>query len=238
MLAQPSRIICHSQPSLISEDLWSRSVCHYRSEAEECALIRCSATCALCVQSGLVNAACCGYGVSTYERERSVTREEGKREVEVDKVKRRGFEISFQIPIYDFGQTAVRNAQETYMAAANRLAERAVNVRSEAREAYLRYRGNYDLARHYQNRVLPLQRTIQEQATLQYSGMLIDVSDLITDARTRILSNVDAINARRDFWIAATDLKAALIGGGTGGAEGGGEAQAAAGGGAAGGSPH
>ena len=42
------------------------------------------------------------------------------------------------------------------MAAANRLAERAVNVRSEAREAYLRYRGNYDLARHYQSRVLPL----------------------------------------------------------------------------------
>ena len=44
------------------------------------------------------------------------------------------------------------------MAAANRLAERAVNVRSEAREAYLRYRGNFDLARHYQSRVLPLRR--------------------------------------------------------------------------------
>jgi outer membrane protein TolC len=27
---------------------------------------------------------------------------------------------------------------------------------------------------------------------------------------------VQAINARRDFWIAATDLKAALIGGGSG----------------------
>ena len=62
------------------------------------------------------------------------------------------------------------------MAAANRLAERAVNVRSEAREAYLRYRGNYDLARHYQSRVLPLQKTIQDEALLQYSGMLVDVS--------------------------------------------------------------
>ncbi len=178
-------------------------------------------------------------GVSTYEREKSVGRdEEGKREVEVDKVKRRGFEIEFQIPIYDFGQTAVRNAQETYMAAANRLAERAVNVRSEAREAYLRYRGNYDLARHYESRILPLQKTIQEQATLQYSGMLIDVGDLITDARARILSNVDAINARRDFWIAATDLKAALIGGGTGGGEGGGETTTASAGGGAGGGGH
>jgi hypothetical protein len=65
--------------------------------------------------------------------------------------------------------------------------------------------------------------------------MLLDVTDLITDARARILSNVDAINARRDFWIAATDLKAALVGGGTGGAEGGGEAPAAPAGGEAGG---
>jgi hypothetical protein len=59
--------------------------------------------------------------------------------------------------------------------------------------------------------------------------MLVDVTRLIIDARARILSNIDAINARRDFWIAATDLKAALVGGGMGGgggAEGGGPAAA------------
>jgi outer membrane protein TolC len=124
------------------------------------------------------------------------------------------------------------------MAAANRLAERAVNVRSEAREAYLRYRGNYDLARHYQGRVLPLQKRIQDEATLQYSGMLVDVSQLIIDARTRILSNVDAINARRDFWIASTDLKAALVGGGAGSGEGGGGETVAAAAGGGGGGAH
>jgi outer membrane protein TolC len=172
-------------------------------------------------------------GISSFEKATSVTTDDhGRTEVEVEKIKRRGFEVEFQIPIYDFGATAIRNAQEAYMAAANRLAERAVNVRSEVREAYLRYRGNYDLARHYQNRVLPLRKTIQDEALLQYSGMLIDVNQLIMDARARILSNVDAINARRDFWIAATDLKAALVGGGTGGGggEGGGAGGAPAGG--------
>lgn len=166
-----------------------------------------------------------------------MTVDHGEVEVEKEKINRRGLEVEFTIPIFDFGAVGVRNAQETYMAAANRLAERAVNVRSEAREAYLRYRGNYDLARHYQSRVLPLQKRIQDEATLQYSGMLVDVSQLIIDARTRILSNVDAINARRDFWIAATDLKAALVGGGAGssGGEGGGEAVAAAAAGGAGG---
>ncbi|MBJ6128323.1 TolC family protein [Microvirga splendida] len=169
-------------------------------------------------------------GLSSYERVKSVT-DDG--EIEKEKINRRGLEIEFTIPIFDFGATATRGAQETYMAAANRLAERAVNVRSEAREAYLRYRGNYDLARHYQGRVLPLQKRIQDEALLQYSGMLVDVSQLILDARARILSNVDAINARRDFWIADTDLKAALIGGGVGGGEGGETTTAAAGGGAA-----
>lgn len=170
-----------------------------------------------------------------YRRGNVAPRENGGVEVERDTVKRRGFEIEFPIPIYDFGTASVREARETYLAAANRLAERAVNTRSEAREAYLRYRGHYDLARHYQNRVLPLRKTIQDEALLQYSGMLVDVTDLITDARARILSNVDAINARRDFWIAATDLKAALVGGGVGGGAEGGEAPAAGGGGEAGG---
>ena len=85
---------------------------------------------------------------------------------------------------FDFGATSVRNAQETYMAAANR-PQSARSTSDPAREAYLRYRGNYDLARHYQSRVLPLQKTIQDQALLHYSGMLVDVSDLITDARAR-----------------------------------------------------
>ncbi|NNM73892.1 TolC family protein [Enterovirga sp. DB1703] len=174
----------------------------------------------------------------TYEREKTVTvAADGDVEVERDRVRRRGFEVEFRIPLYDFGASAVRNAEQTYMAAANRLAERAVNARSEAREAYLRYRGNHELARYYQGRVLPLRKTIQDESLLQYSGMLIDVTRLIIDARARILSNVDAINARRDFWLAATDLKGALVGGGAGGAGGGGEggSPAAAGGGEAGG---
>jgi hypothetical protein len=40
----------------------------------------------------------------------------------------------------------------------------------------------------YQGSVLPLRKTIQDQALLQYSGMLIDVTTLIIDARSRILS--------------------------------------------------
>ncbi|AZO79151.1 MULTISPECIES: TolC family protein [unclassified Bosea (in: a-proteobacteria)] len=172
-------------------------------------------------------------GRRTYDRGRSVGADG---HVEREASRNRTLELEIDIPIYDFGQSKVALAEQTYMQAANRLAEKAVNARSEAREAYTAYRANYDITRQYQNNVLPLRKIIQDQSLLHYSGMLNDVTDLITDARNRILSNVAAINARRDFWIAHTDFKHALIGGGSGG--GGPATVAAAGGGDAGGGGH
>lgn len=165
-------------------------------------------------------------GRRTYDRGRSVLPDG---DVEQETSRSRTVELEIEIPIYDFGQSKVVQAEQTYMQAANRLAEKAVNVRSEAREAYTGYRGAHDIARHYINNVLPLRKIIQDEALLQYNGMLIDVTQLIADARGRILSNVAGINARRDVWIAHTDFKHALIGGGSGG--GGGSAVVAAAGG-------
>ncbi|MDP3319475.1 MAG: TolC family protein [Bosea sp. (in: a-proteobacteria)] len=166
-------------------------------------------------------------GRRTYDRGRSVLPDG---DVERETSRSRTLELEIEIPIFDFGQSKVALAEQTYMQAANRLAEKAVNVRSEAREAYVSYRGTYDIARQYINNVLPLRKIIQDEALLQYNGMLIDVTQLITDARGRILSNVAGINARRDAWIAHTDFKHALIGGGSPGG-GGGAVVAAAGGG-------
>src|SRR6266404_4394344 len=50
----------------------------------------------------------------------------------------RGFDVQFQIPIFDGGEVRVRQATETYNQAFNRLTEKAINVRSEARDAYRR----------------------------------------------------------------------------------------------------
>jgi len=70
----------------------------------------------------------------------------------------RGFDVRLQIPIFDFGEVRVRQAEATYMQAVNRLLELAVNARSEARDAYRSYRSAYDIAGHYQREVLPLKR--------------------------------------------------------------------------------
>ena len=134
-------------------------------------------------------------------------------QTEVDKIKRRGFELDIQIPIYDFGEARVRLAEETYMQAVNRLLERAVNARSEAREAYQTYRGAYDIARHYEREVLPLRQIISDETMLNYNAMIRDLFTLLGEARARITANIQAIEARRDFWLATVDLHAAIVGG-------------------------
>ena len=126
----------------------------------------------------------------------------------------RGFDVRLQIPIFDFGEVRVRQAEATYMQSVNRLLEMSVNARSEARDAYRVYRSTYDIAGHYQREVLPLRKVISEETLLRYNAMLIDVFSLLTEARQRIAATITAIEAKRDFWLATVDLKAATAGGG------------------------
>src|SRR6202165_3384800 len=126
----------------------------------------------------------------------------------------RGFDVQFQIPIFDGGEVRDRQAAETYNQALNRLTEKAVNVRSEARDAYRVYRSTYDIAGHYQREVLPLRKIISEEMQLRFGSMQDDVFALLTEARQRIGSRRAAIEAKREFWVAQSELKTAVNGGG------------------------
>jgi outer membrane protein TolC len=133
------------------------------------------------------------------------------------RIRERGFDIELQIPLFDFGEVRVRQAEQTYAQAVNRLVEKAVNVRSEARDAYRVYRSAYDIAGHYQREVLPLRKIISDETLLRYNAMQIDVFALLAEARQRIAATIAAIDAKRSFWVAAAELKAAVAGGGTSG---------------------
>jgi outer membrane protein TolC len=126
-----------------------------------------------------------------------------------------GVEVEFQVPIFDGGEVRVRQAGETYMQAVNRLTEKAVNVRSEARDAYRSYRSAYDIAAHYRAEVLPLRKIISDETLLRYNAMMIDVFALLAEARQRVNATLAAIEAQRDFWLASVDLSTAVVGGGT-----------------------
>ena len=104
------------------------------------------------------------------------------------------------------------------MQAVNRLAEKAINVRSEARDAYRTYRSTYDIAAHYQREVLPLRKIISDETMLRYGAMQIDVFSLLAEARQRLNATMTAAEAKRDFWLAHSDLTFVVFGGGAAGA--------------------
>jgi outer membrane protein TolC len=124
----------------------------------------------------------------------------------------RGWELGFEIPLFDLG--TARRAQATHaLAQAQARAEQtAIDARSEVREAYGAYRTAWDVARHHREEIVPLRQKILDENVLRYNGMLIGVFELLADARVQIGSVQAAIDALRDFHIAEADLDMALVG--------------------------
>jgi len=124
----------------------------------------------------------------------------------------RGWELGFELPLFDWGDARVARAEGVYMQALHHAAATAINARSEVREAYGNYRSTYDIARHHRDELVPLRKQIADENLLRYNGMLIGVFELLADARSQIASVNASIDALRDFWIAQADLEMALIG--------------------------
>lgn len=124
-----------------------------------------------------------------------------------------GYEISLELPIFDWGGARVAKAESLYMQSVYRTTDIAVKARSEVREAYSSYRTTYDIARHYRDDVVPLRKKISDEVMLRYNGMLASVFELLADSREQLASVNTAIETQRDFWIAETKLQTAINGG-------------------------
>ena len=126
---------------------------------------------------------------------------------------KKGYEIGVPIPLFDWGRGRVAGAEARYLQAANRIAETAVNARSEMREAYGGYRAAYDVAKRYRDDVVPLRKQISDEMVLRYNGMIASVFDLLADAREQVGAVSASIEALREFWLADADLQQAMNGG-------------------------
>lgn len=124
----------------------------------------------------------------------------------------RGWEVGFELPLFDWGTARVARAESVYRQALDRAAQTAIDARSEVREAYGAYRTAWDIAKHHRDEIVPLRQRIAEQNLLRYNAMLIGVFELLADARAQIASVNAAIAAQRDFWIAEAGLEMALLG--------------------------
>ncbi len=135
-----------------------------------------------------------------------------ERKSETGEPRARGYEVSLELPLFDWGDARVARAEGVYMQSLRRVAETAINARSEARERYLAYRNSWDLARHYRDEVLPLRKKISSEVLLRYNGMLASPFELLVDAREQAGAVNAAIDALKDFWLQEAELQLALGG--------------------------
>lgn len=124
----------------------------------------------------------------------------------------RGWELDIRLPLFDWGDArrAAMNARS--LAAAHRYEAVTRAASSQLREAYSAYRTTWELARHYQDEIVPLRKTISEENLLRYNGMQIGVFELLADTREQIGSVIAAIDAQQQFWLSDAALAAAMTG--------------------------
>ncbi|WP_433694081.1 TolC family protein [Herbaspirillum seropedicae] len=123
-----------------------------------------------------------------------------------------GYEISLEIPLFDWGEARVAKAEAIYLQGAHKLAAAVLDARAQARLAWRERQDAYTLARRYQDEWLPLRQRIADENVLRYNGMLVSVFTLLADAREQAATVNAAIEAQRDFWIADASLQLALGG--------------------------
>jgi len=124
----------------------------------------------------------------------------------------RGYALALEVPIFDSGAARVRKSEAIYSQAVDRFAQAALEARSQIRLAYAGYRTAFDIARQQRDDVLPLRQTIAQQNLLRYNASQIGIFELLSDAREQAASVDDYIASVRDFWIAKSQLDAALLG--------------------------
>ncbi len=123
-----------------------------------------------------------------------------------------GFEIEIALPIFDWGELKRNVAKANVLEAQNQLIATQRQASSHLRESYSAYRTAYDIAKHYQSDVVPMQEILAEENTYLYNGMFISVFELIADSKQQISAIESAIDAKADFWKAQTNLDANIIG--------------------------
>ena len=125
----------------------------------------------------------------------------------------RGYEISLEVPLFDWGSTRVAGAEARYRQSVDRLADTAVAARADVRTRRAQTLAAWDIAEHYRTTILPMRQRVSDEWLLRYNGMLASVFDLLTDAREQRDTVLGYIDATAEFWLADTALRESVGGG-------------------------
>jgi outer membrane protein TolC len=124
----------------------------------------------------------------------------------------RGYSITLEVPLFDSGSARVKKSAAIYAQAVDRFTQAAIEARSQIRLAYANYRAAFELAVNERDEVLPLRNAVAQENLLRYNATQISIFELLSGVRDQAAGFAGYIQRARDFWIAKSQLDAALLG--------------------------
>ncbi len=133
-------------------------------------------------------------------------------ERESDGAKTTGPSVAIPIPIFDRGMAGRTRAAASLRMAEQRLHALTVNARSEARAARERLLEARARADYLRTVIVPRRQRILYLTQLEYNAMLRGAFDLIRARQGLSDALREQVLATRDYWLAHTELEAAMSG--------------------------
>jgi len=133
-------------------------------------------------------------------------------ERETDSQTRTGPTFAIELPIFNQGQARIARGEAALRQSQDKFEALAVDVRSQIRELRDELTSKREIARFYQEELLPGQRRILNESLIQYNAMEIDNFELFSTKAEEASTEREYVNAVRDYWITRAELERAVGG--------------------------
>jgi cobalt-zinc-cadmium efflux system outer membrane protein len=116
------------------------------------------------------------------------------------------------LPIFNQGQVRIARGEAALRQAQDKFEALAVDVRSQIRELRDELTSKREIARFYQDELLPGQRRILNESLANYNAMEIGNFELFTTKAEQARTEREYVDAARDYWITRAELERAVGG--------------------------
>ena len=133
-------------------------------------------------------------------------------ERETDSQLRTGPTFAIELPIFNQGQARIARGEAALRQSQEKFEALAVDVRSQIRELQDELASKRQIARFYEDELVPDQRRILSESLINYNAMAIGNFELFTTKAEEARTEREYIEAVRDYWITRTELERAVGG--------------------------
>jgi cobalt-zinc-cadmium efflux system outer membrane protein len=133
-------------------------------------------------------------------------------ERETDAQTRTGPTFAIELPIFNQGQARIARSEAALRQAQDKFEALAVDVRSQIRELRDELTSKREIARFYQDELLPGERRILKESLMQYNAMEIENFQLFSTKAEEARTEREYLEAVRDYWMTRAELERAVGG--------------------------